>query len=199
MQEVRLLTASAESQDRLTATNPYRGGGFVKKVPSHDLALYKRTLQELRDGTWTDYATRAVFLEFVTYAPAADQFVSVQVMFEYTVHGTILPQLFVVPFRNQLKKADGSAGSSNGPELLLYFIAFCNLLRELGKMRAFGFDYFRRMWSVITLISIFFVLISVYYRYEHAHTLALTSPRAYFGGKFVQFCAVVASDSHRGR
>jgi hypothetical protein len=163
--ETYVASSTRKVMDRLTTANPYRNGGFIKRIPTHDIDLFLEAIGKLENSSWTDLGTRALFFEGVTYIPAVDQFLVLSILFNYGTHGTVIPQLFVTPFRNQLKKASGSDGSSNGPELLLYFIAFCNLLREFGKMKAFGTQYFKILWNVVTIVSICFVFVSVYYRY----------------------------------
>uniref|UniRef100_A0A7S1MY34 SAM domain-containing protein n=1 Tax=Hemiselmis andersenii TaxID=464988 RepID=A0A7S1MY34_HEMAN len=153
-------------KERLTKANPYRGGGYIQPLPSHDRALWQAEVARLRALKWTDEATRAVFLEFVTFCPPVDQFITVRLLFEYRVGGAVIPSLTVRAFRDLLPKPDGAPTSSTSAETLLYGIAMLNFLREGGKVFAGGLAaYVGGIWNVITFLALLMVSMSMYYRY----------------------------------
>lgn len=71
----------------------YDGSGYVA-----DLAQYDRTnkhfindLKELKKFNWLDKATRALFIDIVTYNPSVDLFSYIKLIFEMPHTGGIFP------------------------------------------------------------------------------------------------------------
>jgi len=71
----------------------YDGGGYVA-----DLAQYDRTnkrfindLNELERYNWLDKATRALFIDIITYNPSVNLFSYIKLVFEMPLTGGIFP------------------------------------------------------------------------------------------------------------
>merc|ERR1711998_295198 len=66
----------------------YQGTGYIESLPNNYEAAVKRMRQLFR-GTWLDYQTRAVFIEFLVYNTASNNLVNCRLFIEYGPEGDI--------------------------------------------------------------------------------------------------------------
>ena len=72
----------------------FSGGGYVIPVWSTRSSKMIVSLETLRNASWVDGKTRAVFLEFTVFNPATNLFASTVLVFEFSGIGTIDPSYY---------------------------------------------------------------------------------------------------------
>ncbi|XP_055877066.1 polycystin family receptor for egg jelly-like isoform X1 [Biomphalaria glabrata] len=75
----------------------YSGGGYISTV-NINAKQAKTLITELKENSWIDQQTRAVFLEFTVYCPNINHFAVVILLAEFTEIGGIVPFVNVYPF-----------------------------------------------------------------------------------------------------
>ncbi|GFR82711.1 polycystic kidney disease 2-like 1 protein [Elysia marginata] len=78
--------------------NTYSGGGYISNLDINILVA-KTTMQELKEFSWIDRATRAVFLEFTLFCPNTNQFAYVILLAEFLESGGVVPSVSIAPFK----------------------------------------------------------------------------------------------------
>ena len=76
----------------------YGGGGYVADLGTSAYRANKQ-LNLLRNASWVDRYTRAVFLEFTLYNPNINLFAYVNYLFEMPATGGVLPFERVMSFQ----------------------------------------------------------------------------------------------------
>ena len=102
----------------------YDGGGYVHDIGSFDLETEISRLAYLKNNSWIDRQTRAVFIDFSTYNPNVNLFDVIQLQFEFLPSGGIYPD-----YKFRVLRLYRMAGPSGrwflaGEILLVIFVCF---------------------------------------------------------------------------
>ena len=128
-------------------------------------AAFKQAIQKLKDGKWTDRATRAVFLDFCVLNLSRDQFVSVRYLFDFTEYGKIVPKVTIRAYRDRLDHGPLLDALNYVSEAALYGTAMANAVREVGRLRIVGPNlYFSNVWNIVISGVLACIFLSMYYR-----------------------------------
>ena len=130
----------------------YSGGGYVQDLGTKpERAL--RALSYLKNTTWIDRATRAVFVEFNLFNPNSNLFTLVSLLMEFPESGGTNPY----PLINSIRLYNYVGGRAIFRLLLeLTFVVFIMyyIFSEYKKFRKERREYFKSFWNVVELINI---------------------------------------------
>ncbi|KAI0208686.1 Polycystic kidney disease protein 1-like 3 [Lamellibrachia satsuma] len=97
----------------------FSGGGYIIPVWSMRSSKMIVSLEKLRNASWVDEKTRAVFLEFTVFNPAANLFASTVLVFEFSDMGTIDPSYYDIAVYKL--------------HMLALFGSYCNGYKDFAK------------------------------------------------------------------
>ena len=144
----------------------FSGGGYIIPVWSTRSSKMIVSLEKLRNASWVDEKTRAVFLEFTVFNPAANLFASSVLVFEFSDMGTIDPSYYdiaVYKLHMLVTKDDIYRFVSEIAYLIVVNIYIVKTIRHLWHMRRTLLQYFSTIWTFVdwTIISLTFSLAAI--------------------------------------
>jgi hypothetical protein len=161
-------------------TTTYSGGGFQIKLPSRarndTLAAALAAVKQLRDTTWIDRQTRAVFVDFNLYNPALDYMVVVKLVAEFPSSGGALAKTYT-----RMVKAEHIYPRTWGTmalvlECVFLFLILVYMGLEVRLIRRMGFSaYFLRFWGIYDWMNFLLFWLAAGSRF-HAMVLAGNLP-----------------------
>ncbi|KAK7003184.1 polycystic kidney disease protein 1-like 2 [Biomphalaria glabrata] len=122
------------------AYSTYGGGGYITNL-FNDAKLSQDLIIKLKETSWIDQQTRAVFLEFTVYCPNINHFAVVILLAEFTEIGRIVPFVNVYPFT--VHNPSGHLGT---------YVQLCQVLGIVLTILAFMYVVFmvgKKKWSAL--------------------------------------------------
>ena len=137
----------------------FSGGGYIIPVWSMRSSKMIVSLEKLRNASWVDENTRAVFLEFTVFNPATNLFASTVLVFEFSDMGTIDPSyhdIAVYKLHMLVAKHDIYRFVFEVAYLIVVNIYIVKTIRHLWHMRRTLLQYFSTIWTFVdwTIISL---------------------------------------------
>ncbi|CAL1531592.1 unnamed protein product, partial [Lymnaea stagnalis] len=135
----------------------YGGGGYIANL---DINLMATIVKEMKQHSWIDRHTRAVFIEFTLYCPGINHFVNVLLLAEFIDTGGMVPFVSVYPFT--IHHPSGALGT---------YYQICEIM-GIGKT-AIGIVYvifvlwkkrcaaLKEFWFVLDLIAVIVAVFTV--------------------------------------
>jgi len=138
---------------KMLTSDWYPGSGYEQIIPSSNISQATEYISSLRRQGWTDDLTRALFVEMNLYNPNINRFSVVNIMFEFPLHGGVLPS---VQYQNV--KLFKYAGIVDILALILELIMVAQLFEfirlQVSRVRLIGYqDYFRNAWTWFDLLN----------------------------------------------
>lgn len=128
----------------------YSGGGYVISL-GDDTVYASNTLAAMESLSWLDQYTRAVFVEFCTWNPSTNLFNQVQIAFEFTPYGAVIPNAVIESIN--LYRYSGSQGIINMVSEILcaVFIIFLTITTIYSMVR--HRSELKSVWNWLLLLS----------------------------------------------
>ncbi|KAF5275826.1 hypothetical protein FQR65_LT04064 [Abscondita terminalis] len=141
----------------------YHGGGFVTDLKAaNDTDENKNVLEELKNNSWIDSATRVVFLEFTTYNPNVNLFCIAKIAFECAPSGGVFSS-YLFRSVNLIRYVTVSDYILLVSEVVVFaFLIFYTII-TIKEIMHLGVVFFWRYWNWITLSMLLFGLLGVTY------------------------------------
>ena len=175
--------------------NTYSGGGYILKMQGNSQHI-RNNVQILKNMTWIDKQTAAIFVEFSLYNPNLSLFMYGSILFEITSTGNFVSS-------TQFKSIDLNEITNSG--ILSYkilvgvvYLGFVVILavKELKHVFKKGFVYFKSLYNYIDLLLISFswtafamFLYRLYASYGINDTLRSNSlQNAYINLQYISYC-----------
>ncbi|CAF0838110.1 unnamed protein product [Adineta ricciae] len=145
----------------------YDGSGYIADLAQYDRTYrrFTRDINELERFHWLDKATRALFIDIITYNPSVNLFSYIKLVFEMPLTGGIFPSHKVENF--QLFRYVGSKKYVLiicEATIVLFTIIF--LLVEILTMIKLKFKIFLSFWNwidmILLIISILLIIVNIY-------------------------------------
>lgn len=160
--DVGWLWQSADTlggQDYIGQVAWYGGGGYAVDL-GNSLQAAQDTLDSLKESSWLDAGTRAVFVEFVLYNPNMNEFAVSHVAFEFIPSGSVLPL-----FQMHLMGLDSYFTTFElvllGFQVLALLFIFFFMFRELKIVIKQKLKYFYGFWNIFEFIILGLALAAV--------------------------------------
>ena len=143
---------NGESSFRGQATT-YYGGGFQQALPSvarndtQAAALTK--IMQMRDTTWIDRQTRAVFVDFTLYNPSLDYIVVVKLTAEFPASGGAITRTYTRMVKSEHIYPRTWGTLALVLECSFLFLILVYMALEIRLIMRMGFSgYFLRFWGL---------------------------------------------------
>ena len=151
--------------------NDYSGGGYAY-IFSRNINQIQADLSALRNFTWIDHQTRAVFLEFSVYNPNVNLFMVSTILFETLPTGNLLhsKRFDSLAILNQIGL---SSFQMIGFIIYLVFVVFY-IFKEVKQLIKEKESYFLKFWTFLewSLIILSWVSFAMYmYRLNYANSI----------------------------
>ncbi|CAF3288423.1 unnamed protein product [Rotaria socialis] len=140
----------------------YDGSGYVA-----DLAQYDRTnkrftndLKELEKFHWLDKATRAVFVDIITYNPSVNLFSYIKLIFEMPPTGGIFPS-YKIENEQLFRYVNSSKYVLIGCEIIIVTFTIAFLFIEIVKVIELRWKIFLDIWNWIDIILLIILILMI--------------------------------------
>ncbi|PAA49911.1 hypothetical protein BOX15_Mlig004656g1 [Macrostomum lignano] len=137
----------------------YAGGGYVASLGKSAVEA-KQMTEYLRNNSWIDKHTRAVFFEFLIYNPNTNLFTFSEILFEAFNGGGFVkyPQVYTLRL-NRYVGANGAFFMAVDILSLIFIVFF--VYRECKELHKLGCLYFRDVFNVMDFLLLIFSCIEV--------------------------------------
>jgi polycystin 1L2 len=146
---------SLQSYPYLGLYNNYMGGGYVLPL-KEDLVNLSKNLDLLKNFSWLDRQTRALFIEFSLYNPNVNLFAYSTILFEILPTGNIIKSYKFYP----LSLLDDTQSNFISFRLICNLIYICFviffMIKEAKLLFRLRIEYFRQFWNYVELSIIAF-------------------------------------------
>ncbi|CAF1047678.1 unnamed protein product [Adineta ricciae] len=145
----------------------YDGSGYIADLAQYDRTYrrFTKDVNELERFHWLDKATRALFIDIITYNPSVNLFSYIKLVFEMPLTGGIFPSHKIENF--QLFRYVGSKKYvliTCEATIVLFTIIF--LLVEILTMIKLKLKIFLSFWNwidmILLIISILLIIVNIY-------------------------------------
>ncbi|CAF3985937.1 unnamed protein product [Rotaria sp. Silwood2] len=144
----------------------YDGSGYVA-----DLAQYERTnkrftndLNELEKFHWLDKATRALFIDIITYNPSVNLFSYIKLIFEMPLTGGIFPS-YKIENKQLLRYITSTKYILIGCEIIIVTFTIAFFFIEIVKIIELRLTIFLNIWNwidiILLIISILMIIANI--------------------------------------
>ncbi|GCB66710.1 hypothetical protein scyTo_0007925 [Scyliorhinus torazame] len=130
----------------------YRGGGFVAEIGTERKAA-ARMIKYLRDSSWVDMYTRAIFVEFTIYNANVNLFCVVTLMLEMKAIGVFLGNVEMEIIR-LFHYVDQNYSSIIGAQIIFILIVIYYMVVQGKLLKQKRMKYFWDKWNLIDLAII---------------------------------------------
>ncbi|XP_038661911.1 polycystic kidney disease protein 1-like 2 [Scyliorhinus canicula] len=130
----------------------YRGGGFVAEIGTERKAA-ARMIKYLRDNSWVDMYTRAIFVEFTVYNANVNLFCVVTLMLEMKAIGVFLGNVEIEIIR-LFDYVDQNYSSIIGAQIIFILIVIYYMVMQGKLLKQKRMKYFWDKWNLIDLAII---------------------------------------------
>ncbi|XP_041369822.1 polycystic kidney disease and receptor for egg jelly-related protein-like [Gigantopelta aegis] len=129
----------------------YPGGGYVLQFP-RNAVLAHEVLEDMRNTSWIDEYTRAVFVEFTVFNPSVHLFTVAELIFEFSNTGFVYPyhQIYTSNFYHYQNEFETFVAACE-VLFVLYLVTFTYW--EIEKIRKLKWvKYFSDSWNIVEVI-----------------------------------------------
>ncbi|XP_078068077.1 polycystin-1-like protein 2 [Mustelus asterias] len=127
----------------------YRGGGFVAELGTESKTA-ARVLKYLKDNSWVDMYTRAIFVEFTVYNANVNLFCVATLMLEMKAIGVFLGNVEMEIIR-LYQYVDQNYSSIIGAQIIFLLIVIYYMVMQGKLLKQKGMEYFWDKWNLIDL------------------------------------------------
>ena len=138
----------------------YGGGGFVADL-GYDKSTANGVVDLLREKSWIDEYTSAVFLEFTVFNPSSALFSSVRYLYERCPSGSFNTVTRIDSLNVYTPTNKSAYFFFQVCQFLLMVIIVVNMVFEMIKIIKQGFPYFRVIWNLLQWIEAISIVIAV--------------------------------------
>ncbi|XP_043562658.1 polycystic kidney disease protein 1-like 2 [Chiloscyllium plagiosum] len=130
----------------------YRGGGFVAELGTENKTA-DRVINYLKENTWVDMYTRAIFVEFTVYNANVNLFCVVTLMLEMNAIGVFLGNMQMEIIR-LYHYVDQNYSSIIGAQVVFIIIVIYYMVKQGKLLKQKRMKYFCDKWNLINLAII---------------------------------------------
>ncbi|XP_072403908.1 polycystin-1-like protein 2 [Chiloscyllium punctatum] len=130
----------------------YRGGGFVAELGTENKTA-DRIINYLKENTWVDMYTRAIFVEFTVYNANVNLFCVVTLMLEMNAIGVFLGNMQMEIIR-LYHYVDQNYSSIIGAQVVFIIIVIYYMVKQGKLLKQKRMKYFCDKWNLINLAII---------------------------------------------
>lgn len=142
----------------VSRTITFSGAGYVVDMPTNyteAVNLY----QQLRDDSFVDRSTRALFIDWNTFNPATNLFVASRIAFEFPHTGGVIPYHTYSPLNLFRYRSTARGGAAIFLEvMLLIFVIFysADYIHSIVTTRENKYHFFKKPWNMLDFFNLLF-------------------------------------------
>ncbi|XP_032892396.1 polycystic kidney disease protein 1-like 2 [Amblyraja radiata] len=130
----------------------YRGGGYVAELGT-EFKTASRVIKFLKDNSWVDMYTRAIFIEFTVYNANVNLFCVVTLMLEMKAIGVFLGNMEKEIIR-LYHYIDGNYPSVIGAQIVFMLVVIYYMVMQGKQLKQKRLKYFWNKWNIIDVAII---------------------------------------------
>ncbi|XP_072925767.1 polycystin-1-like protein 2, partial [Hemitrygon akajei] len=130
----------------------YRGGGFVAELGT-EFKTASRIIKYLKDNSWVDMHTRAIFVEFTVYNANVNLFCVVTLMLEMKAIGVFLGNVETEIIR-LYHYTDKNYPSIIGAQIVFMLVVIYYMIMQGKVLKQKKLKYFWNKWNIIDMAII---------------------------------------------